>query len=249
MSRWLTPSKVGLLALVSLYTESVVPSSATVPILSFLSSHLLSLTLTTSQNDFEQAQSELGVNIDDLQKATISYVSGIPGRTIWDLLLQKLWKIDSFDSLHIFLHDSTMMLQKTPAERQREVADRADLDPNRMLLSRSSPLGSFIRRADLEFTRLPFHDALLLWKSFVAYRAPSFKLWKKRNPGASAVNFDPNVQDYRLALGEVSTNLVYEEYQTPCQQQASGSSEDVEKLLDFQVDQMQSIRLNGYCLM
>src|SRR6185437_5146035 len=41
MSRYLTPAKIGLLALIELYTEGDVPSESTIPVLSFLTSHLI----------------------------------------------------------------------------------------------------------------------------------------------------------------------------------------------------------------
>ena len=242
MSRYLTPSKVGLLALISLYTESVVPSAATIPVLSFLISQVLPVNSVTSRNDDLLRSRDISLTLDDFQKATINHISGIPGRTVWDLLLNKLWKINSFDALHVFFDTLSLLLQKTPEQLQNEAEDGADTDsnPNRMLLSRTSPLGAFVRRAQLEFTRLQFHDGLTLWKSFVAYRAPSLPQWKKRNQTAGNTSFDVNLQQDRLDLGDRLTEVAYGELRTEASQVAGVSTEDVEKLLEYQVDQMQS---------
>lgn len=242
MSRYLTPTKIGLLALISLYTESVVPSAATIPVLSFLISQVLPVNSVTSRNDDLLRSRDIALTLDDFQKATINHISGIPGRTIWDLLLNKLWKINSFDALHVFFDTLSLMLQKTPEQLQNEAEGGADTDsnPNRMLLSRTSPLGAFVRRARLEFTRLQFHDGLTLWKSFVPYRAPSLPQWKKRNQTAGNTSFDVNLRQDHLDLGDRLTEVAYGELGTEALQVAGVSTEDVKKLLEYQVDQMQS---------
>jgi len=240
MSRYLTPSKVGLLALISLYTESVVPAQATIPVLSFLVSHLLPVTSAASRSEVEPHPHNV-LAIEDFQRTTIAHASGIPGRNVWDLLLHKLWKIDSFDALHVFFDTLSLLLQKLPEEQQREIENGVDPNPNRMLLSRASPLGSFVRRAQVEFTRLPFHDGVTLWKTFVSYRAPTLLQWKKRNPSAGNTSFDSNLHDDDLAWGDPLSNVIYRELEHGSRQEASISTEDVEKLLEYQVDHMQSI--------
>ena len=242
MSRYLTPSKIGLLALIALYTEAVVPSAATIPILSFLVSHVLPNNSSLSRDEATLRSRDSTLTIDDFQKATIGYVSGIPGRTIWDLLLNKLWKLNSFDALHVFFDTLSSLLQKTPEEQQKEAEDGVDQAPNanRMLISRVSPLGVFVRRAQLEFTRLQFHDGVNLWKGFVAYRTPTLPQWKKRNQTAGNTSFDANLQEDHLGLGDRLTEVVYGDLGTDAQQGSNVSTEDVEKLLEYQVDHMQS---------
>lgn len=240
MSRYLTPSKIALLALISLYTESVVPSGATIPVLSFLISYILPVNSAASRGRCAISSRDTALLIDDFQKATISHVSGIPGRTVWDLLLQKLWKINTFDALHVFFDTLSLLLQQSPDEQPNEVEGGIDTNPNRILLSRVSPLGSYARRAQLEFTRLQFHDGVSLWKSFIAYRTPTFSQWKKRNLAAGSTSFDANLQADHLELGNRVANVVYGEPRSLTRQGAIVSMEDVETLLGYQVDQMQS---------
>ena len=240
MSRYLTPSKIGLLALISLYTESAVPSAATIPVLSFLVSHVLPVNSTVSQNNSSRQLSHITIAVEDFQKATISLVSSIPGRTVWDRLLNKLWKLNSFDALHVFFDSLSSLLQKTP-EQQHDADDRTESNTKRIRLSRASPMGSFVRRAQLEFTRLQFHDGVKLWRKFVVYRAPTLPQWKKRNQAAGHMSFDENLQEEHLDVGDRLTDVVYGELSHRVKQDASISTEDVEKLLEYQIDQMQSM--------
>lgn len=240
MSRYLTPSKVGLLALISLYTDSVVPSTATIPVLSFLVSHLLPIEPLSVEDEVVSSHCDFTITVDSFRKATIILASGIPGRTIWDLLLKKLWEISSFDALHCFFDTLPFLLEKTAEESQNADEDIAATSKP-ILLSRVSPLGAFVRRAQLEFTRLQFHDGIVFWKNFVSYRASTLHLWKRRNPVAGRSSFDTNLQQHRLGMDDRLTELVYGDITEDARKQPSVSTDDVEKLLEYQVDKMQSM--------
>ncbi|KAL9127077.1 MAG: hypothetical protein Q9217_003979 [Psora testacea] len=236
MARYLTPSKIGLLALTSIYTESVVPAAATVPILSFLVSNLLPATPARPSHEAVADLQDTTAAIDALQQATISHASGIPGRTIWDLLLNKLWKIDSLDSLHAYFDSLSLLLQMN---RTGHIED-GDLVTNRILLSRRSPLGVFVRRAQLEFSRLRFQDGVSLWRSFLGYRLPTLAQWKKRNPNASSTSFDVNLENDGFGVDGSLGQLAYRVEEDGIRKGASISAQDIGKLLEHQVDQMQS---------
>ena len=243
MSRYLTPSKIGLLALISLYVESGVPSAAIIPVLSFLISHILPVNSAASQNKSSLQSGHVTLAIEEIQKATISHASGIPGRTIWDLLLDQIWKLNSFDALHVFFNTLPSLLQKTPEQQQlllQDADDRVNPTINRMRLSPASPTGLFVRRAQLEFTRLQFHDGVTLWRNFVGYREPTLSQWKKRNQTAGHNSFDAILKEEKLNFGDRLTNIVYGEVAHGVEPDASISTEDVETLLEYQVDQMQS---------
>lgn len=239
MSRYLTPSKIGFLALISLYTESVVPSTATIPVLSFLVFNVLPT--VSSGNGKESHQDGSAAAVEAFRRTTAALVSGIPGRTIWDLLLSHLWKINSLDALHGFFDGLEHLLQRTPDELQRHGVEGIDTNPNRMLLSRVSPLGAFVRRTQIEFTRLQFHDAVTIWKDFVAWRAPTLAQWKKRNPTAGLTSFDVNLQGDDPAVTDRVAGLVYDAADSDLKKKPAVSTVDVEKLLDYQVERMQSM--------
>ncbi len=241
MSRYLTPSKIGLLALISLYTDSAVPTAATIPILSFIVSHILPLAASTPLNGSCQVDRKVIISVDDFQNATITHASGIPGRTLWDVLLKKLWEINSFDALHVFFDNLSTLLVKTIEEQQKHAENAVSPPVDRMLLSRTSPLGTFVRRAQLEFTRLQFHDTMVLWKSFITYREPTLSIWKKRNPAANKTSFDVNLQGHGLDWEDGLTNVLYGDLQQSGGQEGSISTDDVERLLEYQVDEMQSL--------
>ncbi|MCJ1367712.1 Anaphase-promoting complex subunit 5 [Acarospora aff. strigata] len=241
MSRYLTPSKIGLLALISGYTDSVVPTASTIPILSFIVSLILPLNAAGATKELNRLDQKVIISIDDFQKATITHASGVPGRTVWDLLLIRLWEINSFDALHVFFDNLSSLLVKTREEQQRDIENGVSLPIDRMLLSRTSPLGTFVRRAQLEFTRLQFHDTTVLWKSFITYREPTLPTWKRRNAAAGKTTFDVNLQGNSLSWEDRLTDILYGDLQQSGTQEGSISTDDVERLLEFQVDEMQKM--------
>ncbi|KAI9674955.1 MAG: anaphase promoting complex subunit 5 [Caeruleum heppii] len=243
MARYLTPSKIGLLALISLYTDSIVPNASTIPILSFIINHILHIDPSDRPHNGESPNVyiDLLISIEDIQKATITHPSAIPGRTVWDRLLQRLWEINSLDALDQFFEDLSGLLAFAPQEEPRDAEGTViSLDEDHMRLSRTSPLGTFVRRARVEYTRLQFHDAIVLWKNFIAYRQPTLSMWRKRNPAADDMAFDVNLQTPAFSEDDLLTSIVYGSVEKDSMQ-GSVSTEDVQRLLEFQVDEMQKL--------
>ena len=240
MSRYLTPSKISLLALISLYADSVIPATATIPVLSFIVFHLLPVEYLSSRDDTDLSGQQFVITIESFQRTTITHPSGIPGRTVWDLLLKRLWEIDSFDALHVFFDALSSLLEKTPNDEHPDVPESRVANSKRMLLSRGSPLGVFVRRSQLEFTRLQFHDGNTLWKSFILYRDPTFVLWRKRNPTAGKMSFDTNFRGSQSNVDDRLREIVYGG-SLDLRGDASVSTDDIEKLLEYQIARMQSL--------
>ena len=90
MPRFLTPSKVSLLGLALIYTEKEVTTSESVKVLGFLITHILPRSKHASQVD----SFEHGVSLSGFETALTSLSSVMPGRTIYDLLVKKLWSIE-----------------------------------------------------------------------------------------------------------------------------------------------------------
>ncbi|KAL8722249.1 MAG: hypothetical protein Q9225_001236 [Loekoesia sp. 1 TL-2023] len=237
MSRYLTPSRIALLALITLYSDGLVPSSATISILSFVISYILPV-LSKAREDSIPLD-DFTISIEKLQETTITHTSAIPGRTVWDLLLKNLWAISSLDALHAFFDDLPFLLEKPIEESSSETDELVSTRSKRMLLSRNSPLGAFVRRSQLEFTRLQFHDGTSLWKSFIAYRDPTLVFWKRRNPTAGLNSFDSNLQQDLSDADEKLVGLVYGDISDKIFKNANNSTEDTERLLDHQIDRMQ----------
>ncbi|KAI9035431.1 putative anaphase-promoting complex subunit Apc5 [Aspergillus affinis] len=246
MSRYLTPSKIALLCLVSIYTEGVVPNSSAIHVLSFLVSCLSPLDASNPHSTFsgpDKKQSS-SVSIADLEKALSAQTSSIPGRSVWDLFLRKIWSIDSCDALEVFFSDVSDILVKT---RDEQLRDRdSDLAPESgvMRLSRNSPLGVFVRRAQLEFTRLQFHDSVRLWKGFVKYRLLTYRAWARRNPAEEQATVDINLLELGLDANSPLARVAYGNIKDDKENgEQYVSTKDIERLLEFQIEELQ--RLGG----
>lgn len=249
MTRFLTPSKIGLLALVELYTDAIVPASSTVSILSFILNQLLPSILSNPQQKIHASSQSLPSVLDlkafeSLLKKNYPSAAGPPGRTLWDHFLKKLWDIDSLDALHLFFARRTNLLAKSRDEIKKD--GHIGIPPpsdDMILLSHTSPFGSFVRRAKVEFERLKFSDIILLWTAFVKWRQETKTYWGKRNTGLGRWGGDKVLGDCEGDWGVDETDMLAlvaygsleEEGQEGCY-----STDDVEKLLEFQVEQMQS---------
>ncbi|KAJ0292779.1 hypothetical protein CBS470a_002512 [Colletotrichum nupharicola] len=261
MARYLTPAKIGLLALVELYTDEHVPSTAIIPVLSFITSRLLdpdpqSLTTAASiENRWQKAEStvSLVIGIKDFEKllSAHSVVVGLPGRKLWDTFLAKLWDINSLDALHEFFGRQSKCLVKTKEELRRlgiegDAAAQEQLKRAGITLSRNSPLGQFVRRSQLEFSRLRFHDVTQLWTDFVQYRQPTAGYLRRRNPSFGRLSFDNVLMtgdqaDWDPEGVAALTSVVYGDMVSSGTPSAVPvSTDDIELLLEFQIDQMQT---------
>ncbi|KAF3894327.1 Anaphase-promoting complex subunit [Trichophyton interdigitale] len=289
MPRFLTPSKVALLALISIYTEGVVPSSAVVPVLAFLVSHLLPLeasrtvghgcrhgcrhgcghgcgrghgrgqpadgsnkeAATTSTTSTSTEKIRGTPSVEEVKEVTAGLASSIPGRSIWDLFLKRLWQFDCADTLDEFFSSLADVLARSREERlldpegARE-ADEEQKKHGRVLLARHSPLGAFVRRVRLEYTKLQFHDATSLWKAFIRYRMPTYAAWAKRNPAEAQLSVDANLCELGLDLDSPLARVMYGDLADDDEagegegEGAGMSVRDVERLLEFQISKMQS---------
>ncbi|KAI0130118.1 anaphase-promoting complex protein [Xylariales sp. AK1849] len=252
MSRFLTPAKICLLALIELYADKAVPVSSTVDVLSFITSHLIDsdiLNLSTHvEGRWKKAEStvSLVVSIAGFERVLSAHTaaSGMPGRNLWYVFLDKLWRVNSLDALHEFFERRSDLLAKTKEELRRDaemgIVPQA---PEIILLSRNSPFGAFIRRAQLEFTRLRFHDAFELWRDFVKYRQTTAAYYRKKTPAFQRLSFDNVLLEGEHAWGEGVEAVASVAYGDMLRDDPNAtlpvSTDDIEKLLEFQIEQMQ----------
>jgi anaphase-promoting complex subunit 5 len=240
MSRYLTPSKVALLSLISIYTEGVVPNSSAIHVLSFVVSYLSPLGAGDAPSSSDSWPAQYSVSIEDLEKALKVHPSSIPGRSIWDLFLRKIWSIDSCDALELFFTEISTTLAKTREERIRERDAGLAPESGGMRLARCSPLGAFVRRAQLEFTRLQFHDSVKLWKGFVKYRLPTYRAWARRNPSDEQAPVDINLLELGLDTSSHLAQVAYGNIEGNEEDDCYVSTKEVERLLEFQIGELQS---------
>jgi len=236
MSRYLTPSKIGLLVLVALYTDSSVPRNGIVPILSFVTSRTVPRSVTDCDGHTSPSSPSLSLSIADFESTLKGLESTVPGRTLNDKFLEKLWAINSLHSLHEFFRNlKNIVAQAIP------VAAEDGAPKHKILLARTSPLGIFVRRAQLEFTRLQFDDTVKLWTNFMCFRQPSEGMWRKRNSMAPLLSFDENFADLELHPQAKLVAAVYPSLGEDNDSAMELSTEEMERLLEFQIEKLQSM--------
>jgi anaphase-promoting complex subunit 5 len=150
--------------------------------------------------------------------------------------LRKLWAINSIDALHAFFQELNNYLARSP-DQVRSNSPEPVRPPGRVILTRVSPLGIFIRRAQLEFTRIQFHDTVQLWIAFLKFRSPTEAAWRKRNPNA-AISLDGSFSSLEP---DVIRQACYGFHLDDDGEDAVNSSEDIERILEFQLDRLQSM--------
>ncbi|KAJ5999127.1 hypothetical protein N7451_006937 [Penicillium sp. IBT 35674x] len=239
MTRYLTPWRVSLLCLITVYTDGFVPNSSAIHVLSFLTAGLFPLDPADKQWEKHYLSS-----IAELEEVLSGHESSVPGRTIWDLFLKKLWSLDSLDALEWFFSNHLpTLLTKTREQLLQDRDNGLAPEPDGMRLSRSSPLGAFVRRAYLEYTRLQFHDSVKLWSGFVKYRLPTYHIYARRNPSDSHDPVDINLFDQGLDSASYLSRVVYGNIDDEERDEGVVGIKDAERLVEFQVGELQ--RLGG----
>jgi anaphase-promoting complex subunit 5 len=235
--RYLTAQKISLLVLVRLYCSSALPSSATIPILSFILSHSVSSSASSARSRrlFGSASSDHDTtfSIDVFEDVLQGHASSMPGRTLLDLFLKHMWEMNSFDALHDLVDNLGELLITPPP-----VDNQEDASSDRIYLSKTSPLGAFVRRARLEFTRLQFDDAMKLWSAFVKYRAPTAQ-WTKRLAGIASSGVDRVAAELGLRPGDDLYEIAYGHLEDQEEVGEGLSTDDLDRILEFQLDRLQ----------
>ncbi|KAL2269419.1 hypothetical protein VTJ83DRAFT_1603 [Remersonia thermophila] len=254
MLRYLSPSKIALLAIIEFYIEGALGNDAMIPIIDFLTAHLLDSSVGSSlaapADQWRRAESaiRLAASIHRFEEVLAAFpaVDRLPGRNLWDRLLEKLWAIDSLHALHDFFDElPSRCLAKTKKEL-REMAERGEPPPppQGVRLTVNSPFGSFVRKAHLEFAKLHFDHVAELWKAFVRYRQPTAAYWRRRNPNHGRLSFDAVLEVGQGEWGSKTNDVAVAAYgrmlladdQDPA---PPVSVDDVESLLEFQIEQVQ----------
>ncbi len=252
MARYLTAAKIALLSLIELYAEGAVPSEGIIPVLSFVTSHILDgevayASSKSADDPWHKLNNTVNLMIDakDFENLLMPLTSatGLPGRRVWDQFLTKLWAIDSLHALHEFFDRRMWLLAKTKEQLRQEEVTGKFIDGPLLPISRGSPVGTFLRHSYMEFARLPFHHVSELWKSFVRYREPTAKQWKRRHPQHGRLSFDSVLQDGEFEWGENVDDIAAVSYAEVILPERQGpipvSTDEVESLLEFQIRQMQ----------
>jgi anaphase-promoting complex subunit 5 len=236
MSRFLTPAKIALLALASVYVEGNVPTSHSVAVLNFLVTYIIGNARPAKQRG--GAEYDPTLSLSTFEKTLSPLASVMPGRSAYDAFLKTLWMIDCSYSLDEFMETMPNYLRRS---REQIIRDREysipELENARIL--RTSPLGAFIRRCHLEYTRLQFQDAVELWQQLIAYRAPSHMQFERKNPAFQRHMLDNNLTELGVDSSHLLAHIMYRDQLSGEGTSQAYSAHDVEKLLEFQVSEMQ----------
>lgn len=233
--RYLTAQKISLLVLVRLYCDSALPYSATIPVLSFIILHTSpsGSSVSTRRSRSNPHQHDIALSIDTFEDVLQGQASNMPGRTLLDLFLKHMWDMNSFDALHELFEGLADLLTSSSSPESQE-----ELSQDRTYLSKTSPLGAFVRRARLEFTRLQFDDAMRLWQSFINYRAPTSQ-WTRRLAGLAATGVDRVATEMGLGPGDDLYEVAYGTLDGLAAEREGLSLDDLDRILDFQLDRLQ----------
>jgi anaphase-promoting complex subunit 5 len=241
MPRYLTPSKIGLLALASLHMEGVVPLSQTTEILSFLICLLPDASYASS---LRGSGLSITTDISAFETALSARASAVPGRTVWDLLLQRLWSINSASALNTFLTSTPLLLVRS---RLQIYLDRDTYGESSSeyqgRIRRTSPLGAFIRRTHIEYTRLQFDGANALWQKFLTWRLPTRQAFKMKNPADGPSALDINLSGMQIDSSHPIAQIAYGRLAGGIEDEETMSTSDVERLMQFQAARLQSMWL------
>lgn len=237
MGCFLTPSKIALLVLAQIYVKGLVPLTCTDHVLRLLLSRIL---FDTENSDRELSYEDTDT-VFDIERNLNGAQSAVPGRSIWDLFLKYMWAIDCADALEWFLSDMPQYLGKTRDELLKDRDEGLPPESN-LKVVRTSPLGLFIRRCAIEYMKPQFQDSMLLWLEFVGYRMPTKTAFTRRNPQLVRNAFDSVLSDLDIDCSHPLAGIILRPLIENVETQSKPYSlYDSEKLMEFQVSEMQSM--------
>ena len=265
MARWLNPAKLALLLLMDMYRDDEFPHDVgTLPVLEFIASHILDDYSTTPNPHADRWRSPdktfaLLQSVDPIEKVLGLYPwhGEFPGVTAWDHFVECMWNLNSLHQMNEFISIRLEMMFPMSKERLQKLRDDdievgEEEDGARFKFSKNSPFGIFARRAKIEHHQLRFHDCGELWKAFVRYRAPTVERRSRRTAGLTTFAFDQVLRERDEYEGDGEgagelTRVIYQDGK-PGGKGVGVSTHDVEGLLEFQIEQMQSKYNEFFCI-
>lgn len=220
MPRFLTATKLALLLLIETYAIADLSPTARHALLDFLAARIVIRSDFDSSSLDERFSLSTAKDISTFADVLSKLPANVPGRSVYDLFLLKVWALDGLDALFEFM--------SRVSERVGSPAAMTPNDQDAPLpkISRASPFGQFIRRSNVEFTRLQFGDTQALWSSFSDFRSSSHSTWAARNPDAAQ----------RLQASESAWSSP-----APSSVPAQTSTEDTSLLLSFSIHHLQKL--------
>lgn len=197
--KFLTPYKVALVAVILLYCDGVMPPMSKMTIMR----HIVQFIDPQQHDDAETYSLLLDNDLSQLDTIMGSLESKISGLSMFDLLLDFLFRLSSLDSLHSFMLEINDYLITGDEKHQGEDEPKIAIAEEKgiYLLKESSLLGAYCKRCYLEFEGLSFQAVIQLWQSLEAFRSWYDSRWKIRK----------SVIESLKGQIELSTDVVTEE--------------------------------------
>lgn len=177
MARYLTPAKICTLILVESYLQNREDPESDAKLLELITEQLIERTGGFSGNE-EPCSKAAAKNTAGPPEDASSFAaplssipSNFPGRTHYDDFVQTAWTVADLDQLHqLFDRVFAILTPENPEERK---------------VTPASPVGHFIRRCNVEWTRLRFADSLALLNAYKSYIAVTWDSWARTQPEAA----------------------------------------------------------------
>lgn len=177
MARYLTPAKICTLILVESYLQNRENPDVDVKLLDIITNQLVDNTTNVLYDKEHSPIAGTTTNVGPPEDASAfaspltAIPSDIPGRTYYDVFIQAAWIIADLDQLHqLFDRAYSILNPEDPAERK---------------LTPASPIGHFVRRCNVEWTRLRFADSLALFNAYKIYILSTWDSWTRTQPEAA----------------------------------------------------------------
>nr|DAB41623.1 TPA_exp: anaphase promoting complex protein 5 [Thielaviopsis paradoxa] len=286
--RLLTPAKVALLVLIDMYVDNEIPCAAHRAVLDFLTLHTMNIDLPLLRHKLSPKKTQVLVGRIRTVEATVEIVAsvsvfqellsrlawetagdGTMTHSLWDMFLQRLWKVDSLNEMHVFIATRPRRLlsnatSKASANAAAAAADDDDHEPasdsetgdqsavlrprRRLRLAANSPFGQFVRTCRVDMQRQTFQQTAQLWQAFITYRQPTAAQMRVMAPHMGKFGFDSVLdgageREVGWAAQEIRAlaGVVYGDMlRGDVSEGVAVSTSDIENLIDFQVQRMHS---------
>lgn len=238
MSRYMTPAKVGLLCLVKVYAEDNFTKAAVVPLLSLIMENLLPLEATL-QSSGQKAGSTSTTLMSQAERALGKIPSKYANRSVYDLFLAEAWGLACLDSLDDFIENMSLLVEKTREELIFERDNQIQPDRSRRL-GRNFPLGAFVRKAQLEYSKLQFQETAELFRGFQQLRLSTLQTMTNEQRKTLQGCLDVDILGVGPELSKKLSAVAFRHLESPSSEESVLNGIDFERLFEFQVSQMQS---------
>jgi len=165
MARYLTPAKICTLIVVESYLQNRENPESDAKLLGLITQQLHP---ATNRQDSSDGPPE---DASAFSASLASIPSNFPGRTHYDDFVHAAWTTADLDQLHHLFDRLYGIL--TPE------------DPEDRKVTPASPIGHFIRRCNVEWTRLRFADSLALLNAYKSYIESTWESWARTQPEAA----------------------------------------------------------------